>query len=317
VPEQTKFERFLEPVYLNEKMALNCAAYLFKGVPLESQQSDTADQRHGASASLAIPFLSELLGIPKIEGGYRSGSVQENRSAHRYTAGGLHMAVLDELNRRKMIQEFSADSLKTSAGIGETYVDIHSVLRPSDYYALIGTLKILGPLVAQVLRDFGERILAGKVDNFDFDNLKDSVNAYEISVMSLIDKLERDYLTSNQLEMILWSKNGNGRPVGIVDIDVTDHEPNELRAKLSGGKYHVIGKVVGRVEAGSSFDLLQKTILSNSTELIKKMMSFRSDEESLARFRKQSASIRKMVEQFVPLEIPGPAIRVAAMSVCI
>lgn len=316
--DQTRFDRFLEPVYLNEKMVLNCAAYLFKGVPLQSETGDTNDSSRSAGVTVGIPFLQEVLAVPKLEAGIKSGSTRESRTARRYTAGGLHMAVLDELREKKMIQFASADTLPPSPGMGEAYVHVHAVLLPSDYYSLIGTLKILGPLVAQVFRDFGERILpAGRSEFFDNDKLRTSVDGYEQSIMSLIDKLERDYLTSNQLEMVMWSKDGAGAPVGIVDLDVTDYEPNELRSKLSGGKYHIVGKVVGKVGRGDSLDLMQKTILSNTVGLIQKLLSTQSDQENIEQIRIQIAEMKQVVQQFVRLEIPGPAIRIAAMSVCI
>lgn len=316
--DPTQFDRFLEPVYLNEQMVLNCAAYLFKGVPLESESGETKDSSRSLGVTMGVPFLQEFLATPKLEAGIKSGSIQESRMARRYTAGGLHMAVLDELRRKKMIQTASADKLPPSPGMGDAYVDFHAVVRPSDYYALIGTMKILGPLIAQMFRDFGQYILpAGRSEFFDTNKLRASVDGYEQSIMSLIDKLERDYLTSNQLEMIMWSKEGAGVPVGIVDLDVTDYEPNELRSKLSGGKYHVIGKVVGKVSTGESLNLMQKTVLSNTVTLLQQIFSLQTDEDKLEQFQTQIAMVKQVVEQFVRLEISGPAIRVAAMSVCI
>lgn len=309
-----RLQRFLEPVYLNEKMVLNCAAYLFKGVALQSETTETSDSSRGAAVSLGVPFLQNLLGA---EGGIRSGSAQESRSARRYTSGGLHMAVLDELVERTMIRSSTADNISTSAGMGEAYVDIHTVLRPSDYYATIGTLKILGPLVSQVIRDFGDHMPALRSKFSETDEMRASVSEYERSIMSLIDKLEEDYLTSKQLEMIMWSKDGNGSPIGVVDLDVTDYEPSELRSKLSGGKYHVIGKVVGKVERGSRLDLMQKTILSKAADLVQRMLSMQQDQEMLRQYQTQITALRQMVEQLVLLDIPGPALRIAAMSVCI
>lgn len=314
----TRFEQFLEPVYLNEKMVLNCAAYLFKGVPLQSESGVTTDSSRSAGAQIGIPFLQGLIGTPTLEGGIKFGSVQENKTARRYTTGGLHMAVLDELREKKMTQTASADNVPPTLGMGEAYVDVHAVLRPSEYYALIGTLKILGPLVAQVVRDFGERFLpAARSEFFDSNKLRVSVDGYEQSILSLIEKLEGDYLTSNQLEMVMWSKDGNGAPVGIVDLDVPDYEPNELRSKLSGGKYHIIGKVVGKAEQGKSLNLMQKTILSNTADLLQKIMDMQEDQEKLEQSRNQLAAISKLVQGFVRLEIAGPAVRIAAMSVCI
>ncbi|MFL5758866.1 MAG: hypothetical protein ACJ789_03960 [Thermomicrobiales bacterium] len=313
-----RFDKFLEPIYVNEKMVLNCAAYLFKGVPFQTETTESSDRSRGIGLSVGIPFLGDLLGAPKLQGGASSSSLLENRSARRYTVGGLHMAVLDELHERKMIHSDSADRMSPQLGIGEAYVDIEAVLRTSDYFALIGTLKILGPLVSQIFRDYGDKLFPmGLLGSTNPQELRTSVDIYEESVLSLLDKLERDYLTSKQLEMILWSGGEHGRPVGIVDLDVSDYEPNELRSKLSGGKYHVIGKVISTVGRGQSIDLLQKTILSNTIDLIQKLMNSQQDQQAIRKARQQIGPIKQLVEQFLRLEIPGPAVRVAAMSVCI
>lgn len=313
-----RHKRFLEPVYLNEKMVLNCAAYLFGGVPIQSETNEGADQSQKVSASVGLIFLQGLLQGPRFEGERQTTSFHESRSAYRYTVGGLHMAVIDELRNQGMIQEASSQNSVASLGIGEAYVDVHCELRPSDYYSLLGTVKILSPLVSQVARDFGHAFLpSARQEGIGKDEFVASLNAYEKSIATLIERLENDYLTSKQLEMVLWTKQGQERPIGIVDLDVTDLEPSELRAKLSGGRYHVIGKVVGKVGAGESIDLLQKTILSNSVELFNKLLSFQTDQEQLAKFREQSSAIRRVLQEFVQLDIPGPAVRIAAMSVCI
>src|SRR5258708_35243142 len=94
---------FLEPVYLNEKMVLNCAAYLWKGVALEIESTEKTESNKSGSISLGIPFLKSLLSPFTIAGESKKGTVEENKYARRYTVGGLHMAVLDELRNKKMI----------------------------------------------------------------------------------------------------------------------------------------------------------------------------------------------------------------------
>jgi hypothetical protein len=51
---------FLEPVYLNEKMVLNCAAYLWKGVALETELTAKSEGTKSASSSVGISFLKGL-----------------------------------------------------------------------------------------------------------------------------------------------------------------------------------------------------------------------------------------------------------------
>ena len=120
---------FLEPVYLNEKMVLNCAAYLWKGVALETESTEKIEMAKTGSISLGIPFLKSLLSPLTVGGEVKKGSTEENKFARRYTVGGLHMAVLDELREKKMIQDLSSANLLTADG---SYVDIKAVLRPID-----------------------------------------------------------------------------------------------------------------------------------------------------------------------------------------
>ena len=48
---------FLEPVYLNEKMVLNCAAYVFKGYSLESEINGTTQTEHSRAGKAGLTFL--------------------------------------------------------------------------------------------------------------------------------------------------------------------------------------------------------------------------------------------------------------------
>lgn len=318
VTDAVRHEKFLDPMYVNEKMVLNCAAYLFKGVSLEIEHDERENKERLGGIEIGIPFLKELLRTPVLTGQARTISMEENRSIRRYTVGGLHMAVLDELHKRKMVRQLPGKQMSTFTQAGEAYFDIEAVLRPSDYAALIGTIKILGPLVGQLFRDFGDKLLKqGSSDFFDHNVMRESVNSYEQSVMSLLDKLERDYFTSNQLEMVMWPREENGRALRVVDLDVSDFEPAELRAKLSGGNFHIIGKVVSSVGPGQRIDLLQKTVLSNSGKLINTIIAALGDKEVTAKQRIHMNNVKAVAEKIIDLEIQGPAVRVAAMSVCV
>lgn len=314
--DDNKYQRFLEPVYLNERMVLNCAAYLFKGVPIDSQSSETSKSARDVNVSVGFPFLSEFLNIG---GGGSAASVVESNSRRLFTAGGLHMEVLDELHNRKMIKNLSAINFSASSSISEAYVDMHTVLLPSDYNVLMNTLKSITPLVSQLIQDFGEHlpheVFKGKLTNGE--EFHRAVSVYRDSIVDLIENLESDYLTSNQLEMIMWTEGTSRTPIGIVELDVSDIPPSQLRSKLSGGKYHVIGKVVGRVERGQSMSLMQKSVLSNLAELVKRIMDMSPNEAEREKLVPLFLQIRQVVEKFVRLEIPGPAIRITAMSVCI
>ena len=63
---------FLEPIYLNEVMLMNCASYLFKGVSLKAETVSTTENTKGIEGQVdgnAEGGLSFLSNLAKISGG--------------------------------------------------------------------------------------------------------------------------------------------------------------------------------------------------------------------------------------------------------
>ena len=145
-------EPFLEPVYLDEKMVLNCAAYICKGYSLESETNDTTQTARSRGGKAGFNFLERLISIG-LDAGSRQSSTTGNRSARRYTVGGLHMSLIDELHNREMLHAIDPESLRADLD-GTSYVEMLAELRPVDFYALIDTLRIAIPIVEKVLTSF-------------------------------------------------------------------------------------------------------------------------------------------------------------------
>lgn len=144
-----------------------------------------------------------------------------------------------------------------------------------------------------------------------------SIDKYETSILSLLDKLEADYLTSKQLEMVMWLEGKDPVPVGIVDLDMSDYEPEEVRAKLAGGSYYVLGKIVGRTDAGGSLSLMQKATIWSVIDILSKVVATSEDQDAINKYRSGLSVAQAWIEKVFPLSIKGPAVRVAALSVCI
>ncbi len=312
---------FLEPVYLNEKMVLNCAAYLWKGVALETESTAKTEGTKGGSVSVGIPFLKGMLSPFTVGAEGKKSTVEENRSAKRYTTGGLHMAVLDELRQKKMITMASTENL---AATDASYVEIQAVLRPIDYYALIGTLKTLLPVGAgaQIFRDCGDKFFPTQQPNQKHqkpgqNNPGALAERYEKSFMSLLEKLEADYLTSRQLEMVMSAYGGAGTPIGVVDLDTSDSDAAEIRAKLTGGCFHVIGKVVNRIGPNESLNLMQRSVLSAGLDLANKLVSLNQEQSAIQNYVGAIEKLRPLVAKLLGPALPGPLLRVLAMSVCV
>ena len=335
---------FLEPVYLNEKMVLNCAAYIFKGYSLESETNDTTQIERRRGGKAGVSFLKRLVSIG-VEAGSKESSTTGNRSARRYTVGGLHMSLLDELHTREMLHPIDPDSLREDLD-GISYVEMLAELRPVDFYALIDTLRMAIPIVEKVLTSIVKPLYDQRRDsqgqNLDLSSkrkgnrpnraqnrqaeqqsldkfqlaLEDTGN-YATAIQGLLEHLENDYRRSKQIEMVMWSVGHSPRPYGVVDLDLADYEPEELRAKLSGGTYHVVGKVTRNVRTGQSINLLQKSVLFSAMSLLNRLVEVQGETDALKEYRQALPVARQMLEHFGLLEVPGPALRVAAMSVCI
>ena len=97
----------------------------------------------------------------------------------------------------------------------------------------------------------------GEQRNLDkFQLALGETETYAAALQGLLEHLENDYRRSKQIEMVMWSVDDNPRPYGVVDLDLADYEPEELRAKLAGGTYRVVGKVTRNVRKGQSINLL-------------------------------------------------------------
>ena len=335
---------FLEPVYLNEKMVLNCAAYIFKGYSLESETHDRTQAERSRGGKAGVSFLKRLISIG-VEAGSKQSSTTENRSARRYTVGGLHMSLIDELHTRKMLHAIDPDSLKEDPD-GISYVEMLAELRPIDFYTLIDTLRMAIPIAEKVLTsivkplydqhrhapsqspDLSSRRKGSRsshannrqVEQQSLDKFQlalEDTGTYATAIQGLLEHLENDYRRSKQIEMVMWSVGHSPRPYGVVDLDLADYEPEELRAKLSGGTYHVVGKVTRNVRTGQSINLLQKSVLFSAMSLLNRLIEVQGETDALREYRQGLPAARRILEHFGLLEVPGPALRVAAMSVCI
>ncbi len=294
---------YLEPLYLNEKMVLNAAAYLFKGVGSQSEEKNTSSTNSQANAKVGISFLQGLLGKAEFGVDGKSANSSEVTTVKRYTLGGLHMTVVDELEERKDIK--SALDANMSKG---QYIKTNAILQPVDLFQLVETLQTSTPLIIQALKHFGVKFGIQKKSLEEY--LK-----YEKPLVQLIDAIEQDYLKSKQLEMILCDPK-TGIPFGVVDLDVTDYDPKEIKAKLTDGEFTVIGKLTKRIDDGETLSLVQRTFLSYIMDVLDKLMAVTNDIESLNNYRGSIDHAKPFVEQFCRLSINGPAYRMIAMSVC-
>lgn len=298
---------YIEPVYLNEKMVLNCAAYLFKGVAMESEEQEGKTTAGKLNINLGFKFLNEL--ISPISGAGELGKelTSSSKTARRYTMGGLHMTLIDELNERYFInRNFTVDEPTENS----SFVELDVILKPVDFYSILEALKISAPLICQVLQNFGEKINQKVFAN---KKLKEDIRKYEELIANILSELEGDYLKSGQLEMLM-SCPVTGRQIGVLDVDVTDIDALSVKAKLTDGRFRVVGRVSRQIGEGDAISLVQRTVLSSILSLVEKVVGMTN---GIQEYQAGMNVARGLAQQVCQLNLSGPAVRVMAMSVCI
>lgn len=296
---------YIEPVYLNEKMVLNCAAYMFKGVAMESEVSEGDISKKKGSLNLGFKFLQEFLSPVSASGVHEKEKNIAIKSARRYTLGGLHMSLIDALAQEEKLVELVIEKV----GVHESYVESDVILKPVDFYSIIESLNVAAPLIFQSLQGFGDKF-APKVFT---KKVKDELPKYKELISKALLDLENDYLKSGQLEMIMISP-VNGKQIGIVDIDVSELTALSVKAKLTDGRFKVIGRVSRHIDANENMSLVQRTVLSSILNIVEKLALLGGDIEG---FEKGMNEAKKIAQQICQLHIPGPAVRIMAMSICI
>lgn len=300
---------YIEPVYLNEKMVLNCAAYVFKGVAMESEVSEGNTSKNKGNLSIGFKFLQDLLSPISASAEQYKEKNTATKTARRYTLGGLHMSLIDALNEDKHLKQAKQLSDIQSIDNYEHYVEMDVILKPIDFYSIIESLKVATPLISQLLQNFGDKFN----EKIFTKSLKSDLVKYEQLITNILSELENDYLKSNQLEMVMIDPTTN-KQLGVVDIDVTDLEPLAIKAKLTDGRFKVIGRISRYIKDGESISLVQRTALSSILEIMEKLASINNGVE---KYREGMSGMKNIVQHICQLSLCGPTARIMAMSICI
>lgn len=297
---------YIEPIYLNEKMVLNCAAYMFKGVALESETSEGSTSKNKGNLSLGFKFLQDLLSPISASVEQQKETTVATTTARRYTLGGLHMALIDALDDGGYLTR--GRDLQAVAS-HEHFVELSVVLKPIDFYSIIEALKVATPLISQLLQNFGDKFNA----HIFTKNVKTDLAKYESLIARVLEELEGDYLKSGQLEMIMVAPDSD-QQLGVVDIDVSDMEPLSVKAKLTDGRFKVIGRISRHIGESESISLVQRTVLSSVIEILEKLATA---SRGIDKYKEGMNAAREVAQQICQLSLPGPAVRIMAMSICI
>ncbi|WP_148042033.1 hypothetical protein [Dickeya undicola] len=273
---------------------------------METEVSEGDTSKKKSNLNLGFKFLQDLLSPISVSADLQKEKVIATKTARRYTLGGLHMSLIDALSESKHLER---PQDLASVNSYEHYVEMNVILKPIDFYSIIESLKVASPLIFQLLQNFGDKFNPKVFTK----TMKIELVKYEQLITNVLSELENDYLKSGQLEMIMVEPQ-TGRQIGVVDIDVNDMEPLSVKAKLTDGKFKVIGRISRHVNEKESISLVQRTVLSSALQIVEKLVAVSS---SIEKYRENMGEARQIAQQICQLSLPGPAVRIMAMSICI
>jgi hypothetical protein len=313
---------FFEPVYLNEKMVLNSAAYFGRGISLEAENTEEKTSANKVNLGLK-ESLSQLFGINLSAEHNKTTKIVEKTARH-YTLGSLHMTVIDQLEKN-LVKLKPEDNYNNFLDIKGNYVDIEVILKPIDFFTILEVVKTFFPFVVQLADSFSDMDQKNRskqknqsaTKQSGFKAIVSKIKDFEEIGKTTLKQLEDDYMKANLLEMVMVCPNNPKHQLGIVDIDVTDYDPSEMKARLNDGKFHVIGKISKVVHKEESLSLVQRTSLSTLMDIFTKIIQLNDEQHQVQNFHNIIDSVKPMLEKIVQLQIPGPAARIMAMSICI
>lgn len=313
----------LEPIYLNEKMLLNCAGYLFDGVETSTNISQTNSDQNNKSlkgtANIGTNGILEWLA--KAEGNFEGNL--DNQSHNNYsksstkylTLGAIHMKVLKELYLNEYVHEIK-DLTKIASDT--PYKKIEGVLQPVDFFEIIQIIKSLTPHFETIFNLFGNEIFSNKTlpqkGNKPNNQAINAKNGIQI-LTGVINELEKNYLESNLLEMMILDD--QGKCIGIVDLDINNQDPKRIKAQLTDGYFHIYGKITKIVSSDGEIDLIQRSLISPLLLILEQGFIAWQEHQKAVQFLFVKEIIMQKLNQVLKLKIQGPAVRIRAMSICI
>ncbi len=322
-------KELLEPIYLNEKMLLNCAGYLFDGVETSTnisqsnndQSTKTIEGSGGIGTNGVLEWLAKAEGNLKGTLDLQNANNYSKSSTKHLTFGALHMKVLKKLYEDKLINKFEGfdDDLKQSP-----YIAIEADLQPVDFFELLQILKMLTPQLKYITAFLNK-------SNTNTSAKKQSVSQNQLNndlleiVKNLISELEKNYLESNLLEMLM---SVDGKCIGVIDLDLENHQPNKVKSQLNDGNFIIIGKITKIINENQTINLLQRNVITPLLSLVERIsLLIEAINSSKEDYQISDSKISEIlafkdrtyliISSLLDIFIEGPAMRVRAVSICI
>lgn len=186
--DKTPPKRFFEPVYMNEDMVLNASAYLFSGILDSATERSGKETTNATSGNLGGNFLGFAIGL---KGSHAGNTTSQQETLRRFTVGGLHMEVIDELEVQGLvttIEDISGDAVERTNG-DDGFFHANVILQPTEYWATLQVLQIALPLITQIISNYSDLIVRnipeGENSRIGAELLEDIENIRTVSDLRL------------------------------------------------------------------------------------------------------------------------------------
>lgn len=318
---------YLEPVYLDERMLLNVAAYLFEDPSKREEVIEEIKKKAGMRAGFGL----SMFGLGEVGGEAGRESVVQHKYTREASAGALHMDLIGALLEDKHLEVVASANDINSYIVRDDrppYVALRARSLMSDYPALLHTVKIGMPVasaIATVVQrpagnqkgsqqgSRGNKSGQGKAPNTIANWLK----ANQTEVSQVASDLENDYYSAGTAQLVLTDTSDKDSVFGVVDFAADSQlAGRDISSKLSGGHYWIIGKVVEAVDHSGSISLIQRTALSTLMGLFENLATSGILEHKLEP-EFNIKDVLSYLNQFIRVQVDGPAIRIVALSACI
>lgn len=319
----------LEPIYLNEKMLLNCSSYLFDGIELTQEinrtSAESTNKNFNGTGTVEstgfVDFIAKAGGNINAKYESQSNSNYAFNTIKTLTLGAIHMKSLDKLKEDNLIEDLQINQ-ECESHI--PFKKIRANIKPVDFFELIQLLKAITPQL-KPLFNIGNAQNQANIkrpanNKTNVNNFNDFVELFD----NVITELEKNYLESNLLEMLMYQE---GQCIGVVDIDLQGYEANQVKAQLNDGDFIIIGKITKTVYGGEELNLLQRSLINPLLTLLEKITFISNSiqkekqnfvsENSFHQFLNVKETIMQLISLLLDIVVKGPAVRFRAMSICI
>ncbi|WP_288410079.1 hypothetical protein ACSF3O_03180 [Acinetobacter soli] len=63
----------------------------------------------------------------------------------------------------------------------------------------------------------------------------------------------------------------DGKCIGVIDLDLENHQPNKIKSQLNDGNFIIIGKITKIINENQTINLLQRNVITPLLSLVERI----------------------------------------------